>query len=297
MTQQETQMLRIGMIVGIGIAAAMLMAGCPTTTTNTGTGTSNNQLTDAEAAAVIATLSTTGSLASTTTTATNTTNIEDVDQETQSAAAIQVTTNSDGDIVFGTCPEVTIQADQSTATSSSIFVDFGDGCAPLGDDSLQCSGSASGTVSVVTRDLSLNFQQFTCGTAEITGDIDLGYQRGTNSVEFDGSWQLAYSDSTTDVDTDGAGTVEYNADDDQTTISTFTGTISDGTYEYGATLTDIEVSYTTYQNFIPFGGEAALSGDDIRTLNVRFNTNSPTTHVVEVSINGSAYFEVDLDEI
>jgi len=281
----------------LAIATVALVGGCPTTPNTDGTDTDTSQLSAAEADAVIASLSSAETFVSTTAAATSTTNIEDVDQQAQSSATVPVTTNSDGDVVFGNCPQVTINADSSTATSSTIGVDFGDGCNPAGNASFACAGTAMGTISVLTRSLSLSFDDFTCGMATISGEVDLDYERGTDTVQLSGSWDLRYTAEGTDVTTDGAGTVSYSPEDDAATVNTFTGTITDGTTDYAATLTNVQVSYTTNQNFIPFAGEAGLSGDDIRTLNVRFNSETPTTHVVEISINGSEFFEVDLDEI
>ena len=63
------------------------------------------------------------------------------------------------------------------------------------------------------------------------------------------------------------------------------------------TMTGIMASWPTYESYIPYAGTMTLTGTDIRSYTVRFSTDSPTTGVVEVSINGSPYFEVDLDEL
>ena len=59
-------------------------------------------------------------------------------------------------------------------------------------------------------------------------------------------------------------------------------------------MSNVKMSYATYGVGIPFSGETTVSGDGIRTMIVRFNENSPSTGVVEVSIDGSPFVEVPL---
>ncbi|MBN2445687.1 MAG: hypothetical protein JXO22_03120 [Phycisphaerae bacterium] len=196
---------------------------------------------------------------------------------------------------FGLCPEVSMKLANDGLVTFDMTIDFGDGCAPADSPNFTCSGYATGTFSQQAKSLNVTFSNISCNEATLEGDVNATYDVNNLDVALSGDWDLTYTDSVGSVLTDGNGTGSYSGSTLTTTVETFTGTISDTVYSWNATIDNVKMSYATYGNGIPFSGQTSVSGDGIRTTIVRFSANSPTTGIVEVSIDGGAhFFEVNL---
>ncbi len=274
--------------VGFACGLVVWLAGCPQTAGNG----DRTELTDNEKEAVAATAKASESLAQAISTAKNTADTG----ENQSACHVPVPVDAQ-ELTFGTCPVVTLAAAEEPL-SFSVTLDFGDGgCNPASVEELTCVGIATGTYDQQASSLVVSFDEVSCNDTSLDGDIDVSFDIEGYTVQLDGDWDLTYQDGDDTITTEGDGEGSYDATTGVTTISSFTGTVSDGADSWNATLTNIEISYATYENLIPYAGEATIAGDDGRTLTVRFNADSPTTGVVEVSIGGSSFFEVNLFEL
>lgn len=214
--------------------------------------------------------------------------------------AIPITTNQqaiDGDLEFGTCPVVTTSISLGDQIAVGMTIDFGDGCAPYGTETYVCSGSATGTFSQAVRQIDLTFEAFSCNDQTLTGTSSLVYSLTTNRVAVAGSWDLTYAYDDEIFGTAGAGSGEYDRDEAQTTITTFGGTVSDSVGSWTVQVTDVVISLQNNETLLPSSGEVILSGSDIRTIVVRFDENTPATGLIQVSINDSAFFTVDLQAV
>jgi len=195
------------------------------------------------------------------------------------------------------CPEVDFSSGASLIEPLTLSIDFGAGCSPAGSDSFMCSGSTTGTVNVLTRSLDVSFDTFSCNGATLAGGAELTFTAATPLVTLTGSFDLDYSDGSTQVAAAGDGSLIYNRDTAATSIPSFAGEVVVGgdTYEY--TVTGIDLSVQTFGNLIPFAGEAVIDGADTRSVTVRFDADSPTTGDVEVSVNGTDFFTVNVFEL
>jgi len=77
----------------------------------------------------------------------------------------------------------------------------------------------------------------------------------------------------------------------------FTGNVTTEDGTWNASAEGLVVSLVQNESLIPTGGIVTILNDDTRTIIVRFNENSPTTGEVEISINGSDFFAVNLEEL
>jgi hypothetical protein len=273
------------------IVSVILIGGCPqsgNSGASGGTNTTSNTLTSGEQQSVEAGLNATASLAG----ATNT---------TQSTAGddAQSSLDTPGLQSFGTCPEVTLTpaTGEQDAKVFVASVDFGDGCYPggeAGQDKYFVSGSAEGSFDQATQTVAMQFNSLSVNGATLDGTCDVALAWASDGLVLDGAWNLNYTAGEIAYSTNGDGTAKYDPSTQATTISTFTGSIEDGTETYAAELSNVMTSYNTYGNIIPSSGAMTLSGPEIRSLEIRFNAESPTTYVVEVSINGGEFFEWEI---
>jgi hypothetical protein len=268
--------------------SVLWLGGCPVRTGDS----QSTELTGTEQDGVAAAAKASESLAQAINTAKNTAETG----ENQSACHVPTPTSSQ-ELTFGSCPEVTMAVAQEEP-NFSVTLDFGDdGCNPGGLSELTCAGSATGTYDQQAGTLAVSFDGVNCNDTSLDGDIDVSFDIDGYTVSLDGDWDLTYVEGDDTVLTDGGGEGSYDATTKVTTISSFEGTVSDGTNSWNATLSNIQISYATYENLIPFAGEATISDSGGRTITVRFDADSPATGVVEVSVNGSPFFEVDLSDL
>lgn len=198
-------------------------------------------------------------------------------------------------LTFGECPEITITG-SGGAGSPSLMIDFGTGCTPEWAPDLACAGSMTGSISFLTRDLSFDFADYTCGVLEYDGSMAYGWtlDPGETTLTTDTDLTIRQPDEDT-VTYTGSGVIIYTSADATTTFSTFDGSLTTGTEASALALTNLPVSYPTYSNYVPFGGSSLLTevptGD---TLEVFYDPNSPITGEVQVSINGGRLFNYTL---
>jgi hypothetical protein len=286
------------LIVTLAVCGGVaLLTGCPQTDTQTagiGVGSTQNTtnrttLTGAESGAVDLSALISEAFNSAAATASATTGGQ------EDAAQNIPTGQTEG--AFGSCPQVTLATEGVGSGSLSATIDFGDGCAPFGSSQYTCSGSASGSFAQNQSTVEVSFDNLNCNDQTLAGEAELAYDISTSGVGLNGAWNLQWTSGASVIETDGNGDVTYDADNGQTTISSFAGSITDNGAVYTALLTGMQVSYATYENFVPFAGTMTLTGEDIRSLTVTFNSDSPTSGEVAVSVNGSPAIEVNLFEL
>jgi hypothetical protein len=92
----------------------------------------------------------------------------------------------------------------------------------------------------------------------------------------------------------GNGTVSYHPAATAATVSSFTGTISAADESWTAAMSDLLVSFRTGDGLIPSAGEITVTGEDIRSITIRFDPDSPTTGIVRISLDGGPFFKATL---
>ncbi len=215
-------------------------------------------------------------------------------QENQQAAP--------GDIEFGSCPVVTGALIIDGGLNLDVTVDFGDGCAAFGSDDTICSGDARGVFDATTQEIALTFNGLSCNDYELGGTVNATLSTSGSSTTIDGEWGLTFSGPDENgepqtIATAGEGAASYDRDAYVTTVTTFDGAISRNGEAWAAIMTSIVVSAVNNESLIPSGGELTLSSTEIRTTTVRYDENSPVTGDVQVSIEGSPFFTVNLFEL
>lgn len=286
MQRSSHLLLTVALCLGIGLWLGAC-PGAPTADDLTGTSdTTGTSLTSAEQDSLDAVTSSSKSLAEAVNTAQSPTG-----GGSESASDIPSVTQTQ---TFGVCPQVTLTTTNDGLLTFNMTVSFGTGCHPLGDENYTCSGQASGSFDQRQKNMNMTFENISCQSATLTGDVNVNYDRSATQVDVDGDWDLTYVDSYGTILTDGSGSGNYHLTQYVTTVDTFTGTVTDGTSAYQSTVTGIKISFPTYGVFMPYAGEIAVSGTGIRSYVVRFNENSPSTGIVEVSIAGGPYFQVPL---
>lgn len=201
-----------------------------------------------------------------------------------------------GGFQFGTCPVATATLAVASGTFN-LTLDFGTGCAALGLTDVTCSGSLTGAFNRTEKALNMTFNSLTCNSDKVTGSADVNYDRTDNVVTLLGRWDLGWVSGDDNLLASGGGTARYNRDTHTTTLTSFTGEIIDGAAAITVALANVQVSYLSNTNLIPWGGEATLTSNTTRKLVIRFQADSPTTGNVQVSIDDSRFFTVNLFQL
>lgn len=197
----------------------------------------------------------------------------------------------------GTCPIVEFEQSGGNPANVTVTADFGDGCNPAGAAEFTCSGSTTGTLNVSTSTFSMTFDALLCNGRALAGTVDAGYSADQGVVQIDGDWDLTYTEASRQTATQGAGQALYSDAQRETTVPAFEGTLQESAESYALTMSDVALSYQNNAILIPYAGEIAVSGSSIRSLTVRFDADSPTTGYVEVSIDGSPFFDVHISQL
>ncbi|GMU22262.1 MAG: hypothetical protein AMXMBFR13_23500 [Phycisphaerae bacterium] len=217
-------------------------------------------------------------------------------QSTSMAQNAADDTTSPNGRTFGTCPVVTtgLATEGEGNLTVDLNMDFGAGCAPL--EGYACSGSASGTFTQFSRHIGLAFNNITCNADTLAGTADVTYSITSAGVGLVGQFNLTWVSGTDSIATSGNGSYNYHRGAAASTITTFDGSITDSNGTYTVNLADVVVSYTNNAVLIPSAGVSTLTQPNgpIRRISVRFNSTSPATGDVEVSINGSEFFPVNI---
>lgn len=283
-------------IAVICLGVGVWLGGCPSSTntgadgtggTGTNTDADNAAPTAAERAAAAVAAKSAQSLAQAVNAAQSPTAAEDNAQASYDIPAI------DPMMEFGTCPQVGLQLSMAGLLMFDMTVDFGAGCQPFGSAEYTCSGAASGTFDQSEKRMQMTFNNLSCNDVQLGGTINVLYERTTTAVSLEGAFDLSYQDAVGPIQTTGAGNGSYDLEQYVTTVANFAGTAT-GDAEYGVTMTNLLMSFAQYGHFMPYGGEITVLGDTIRQCVVRFDENSPTTGVVQVSIAGLPFVPVNL---
>lgn len=197
---------------------------------------------------------------------------------------------------WGTCPVVTTSVSTTGGLALSINMNFGTapGCTIPGYESYVWSGSASGSFSTITQNIQLTFNNVTCNQDSLNGTVAAQFTIDNLAIGLTGDFDLTWISGTDNVGLVGSGVCNYSRTTYTTTVSSFNGTLIDPAGTYQATLTGVAVSYLTNGNLIPSAGTATVSSPGIRNLTVKFDSTSPGTGEVQVSINGGPFFTVNL---
>lgn len=285
-------MVKAGLV--LALVATLLLVGCLSGSGNTtgGLGTDPNAagivLTAAEQQAITVGVASTESLALATQVTQTATGDEDGSSSEQVIPGISPVGSVNRE--FGTCPRVSLVVANDTLLVFNLTIDFGVGCQPAFAEEYLYTGSATGTYNRAQKTIRLSFDDFTSNNDGLDGTVNASYDRGQSTVVLDGAWDLTgTSPEYGTLQTAGQGRGAYNLDTYTTTIEEFIGTLTDPDAEYEVTMTEILISFPTYERYIPYGGEMAMSGDDIRDITLRFSTKSPTEGIIEVKIGDGPY--------
>lgn len=266
------------------------LAGCPSTnlgsTGDTGTDgdtsgiDSLSDLTVEEQQAIAAALSSAGRLNETT----------NMLQSTAGGADSGQSALGEQPISFGECPKVTLSG---TDQGSQLEIDFMEGCT-FENLGATCSGALTGTLNASSSMIDASFDGLTCNDRSLDGEVAVAIDAADGVVTLEGDWNLLFEDGQS-IQTNGEGTTIYDSNTQETQIPTFTGSLVVDVDSYGATFDDLQISYAAFGNFVPFAGEATLVGE--RTLVVQFNEDSPVNQTVDISVDGSPFFTIDLNDL
>ena len=193
------------------------------------------------------------------------------------------------------CPVLTISPAEGTATFN-VSLDFDGGC-PLPDQTEPvCSGSTSGQIDFSTQHVNLTFQALSCDSApSLDGTVDLNYSVADSSITLDGTWDLTFTTAEDQSRITGPGTVIFDTAAQVVTISQFEGQLTRGADTSNITVDSVVISLADNPSLTPSAGTIRLDGGLLRQFTIRFNENSPSTRVVEVSIFGLIFVPIDLD--
>lgn len=199
--------------------------------------------------------------------------------------------------MVGTCPIITTTRSTSESPTLSLAIDFGSGCTPAYLPGALCSGSATGTVTPSTNTVSVTFNNLAANGQTLDGTANLGFSRSGLIVGLTGTWNLQWATAADRITTAGEGTCQFNSTGFVTTIATFDGSVSDTQGTWGVTLTDVQTSYAAYGKLIPFAGVMTLHSDSIRPLWIRFTTATPSTGEIEISLDGTHYASMSIQNL
>lgn len=195
------------------------------------------------------------------------------------------------------CPALELGLVIQGGLALELTLDYGDGCSPDDADSQFCSGSATGTFSQQSQEIGLSFDDLTCNDQTLAGDANLTWSFENNVVTLDGDWDVSVTADGDTLSYAGQGNAEYSRPLEAATINSFDGTLSNTLYTFNGIMGNIFVSFLDNPALLPSSGEATVSGTVIRTVTVRFNVDTPETHEVDVSVDGSPFFTVNLDNL
>ncbi len=200
-------------------------------------------------------------------------------------------------LTFGTCPEVTFDSTLGNA-ALDVLIDFGSGCTLSASPAFACSGSAEGRLDAVGRTIDLTFNSIGCtDDRSLSGEVSMVYDTTSFEVSLDGQWDLTYTVKDSTLQSTGDGSVVYDADEQVTTITQYQGHASQNGNQWDVTIDSLKISFIHYGSFMPFAGTITVTGSAVRNLTIRCNADSPSTGDVEISINGSDFFTVNLSSL
>ncbi len=211
---------------------------------------------------------------------------------TDTSTAKAISTNS--------CPAISGGFGVGAGLTAQIGIDFGTngaGCDPLWYPGTTCSGSASAEINasgLTNGGANFSFNKLTCGEDELNGSANLAYGLENLLITLEGDWDLDLTSNGAAWGTDGTSKCTYQYP--VTTVVTYDGTTSspDGSWNLKVD-EQLLVSIPDYGVAIPYSGILTLSGTDIRTVSVKFNTSSPEG-VFEVSVGGLPYKTYDIND-
>ncbi len=197
-------------------------------------------------------------------------------------------------MTFGSCPAVTLTMGEQDPLVYDLTLDFGTGCAPFASSDYTCSGTVAGSLDPDAKRVTLQFADLTCNDKTLAGSVGVIYERADAGIGLTGTWNVSYSDGAGSLGVTGNGTVSYDPAATAATVSSFAGTIHGGAETWIAAMSDVLVSFRTAGSLIPSAGEITLTGENIRSITIRFDPASPTTGIVRVSLDSGPFFKATL---
>lgn len=256
----------------IVITAMTVVAGCPTTdggSGGSGGGGQTTTLTDEQQADIDSVAAQLQALAA----ATNSfIGLTDSSLTITSLPTIDIT---------GSCPQVSVL---STATQAVIGFDFKDGCSNAATGGVTISGQVEIAVTRSTSILEVDFKRFVIDGKSVDGTFTVTLTRDSGGVKLVGDITEALSTVTVGTVT-GTITIDIRSSG-QITIESALVTLDDGTTQRSVTLADLVIDPTANGNFVPESGTATFQSGT-STLVVTFQSSTPQTGVVSVSVGGA----------
>jgi hypothetical protein len=190
-----------------------------------------------------------------------------------------------------TCPTVEVTMGE---TSTTVVLNYGEGCAPVLFPDSQFSGSASGVVSEAMRTAGLTFDNLAVDGTEFDGAAVASFTRQDDRITLEMDLGL----SITGVgNVTGTANVEIDLATGVITIRSgdLIVTDADGTM-IEAAVDDVVVDPAGNESFVPESGAAVIvfestgEGEPPPTVNVQFTANSPAGGTVQVNIGDGPQF-------
>lgn len=202
-------------------------------------------------------------------------------------------------LVVGTCPTITLTADPTgrEGIPFGALVDFGMGCTPAALPGVTVAGSASGFFSPSARTITLSFNNLTRNTEMLSGGIQVAYTPSAVGIDLVGSFDLNWTTRGATTMASGQADLGYDRTTERVVITSFSGDITGSEGTYTVDFASVTVNLMNTGTLIPHSGTITVSGSNIRDLMIRFNTGSPSTGEVEVSIANGPFFTVNLFQI
>lgn len=202
-----------------------------------------------------------------------------------------------GTVNVAGCPTLTLSPAEAAATFN-VTIDFDGGCPLPNQTAPACSGSATGQINPTAQHLNLTLQGLTCGgTPALSGTVDLNFTRADPLITFNGTWDLSFASAGHTTQITGPGTVTLDTSSQVVTVTQFQGQLIRDTTTSNITIDSLQIPLTNNPSGLPSAGTIHLSGGLLRQLTIRFNENTPSTSIVDVSVFGLFFFPVDLNSL
>ncbi|HXK87332.1 MAG TPA: hypothetical protein PLS82_14945 [Phycisphaerae bacterium] len=197
----------------------------------------------------------------------------------------------------GTCPVITTEASAAAeGRSRNVTINFGAAACPAAPfPGLSCSGSATGTLNRFAATLSLTFNNLSCASQTLNGQVQAAYEFAPAGANLNGTFNLTWTSDGQDIAITGqGGLLGFDRATNATTLGVFNASVSASDAAYTVGFTNVVLAYQNNPDLLPSSGVITITGPTIRQLTIRFNENSPTTGEAEVRIAGGPFFTVNL---
>jgi hypothetical protein len=220
--------------------------------------------------------------------------IDSIEQLAQAFATIQPATDAedigDGLLPQMTCPVVSAATGGGVVTWTMVYGEGGEPCSPSLYPDMSVEGTITGTLNTTARTVTMVFDSFMVDDLTIEGTLGGSFNR----VPFV-STTFFLNVSLTFNDTDSiSGDITFTIDQTTGEVTIAESTIEvddDEIGEFLLTLTDVAMLPPD----LPHQGTATFSTAEVGSVTIEFTSETPSTGVVQVTINGRGPIPYDLN--